>query len=329
MVKRIAAILGLGFVATTVRSYLKVRDALSEVAPELRSPVLPLVAVAFTQRKLWFSRRLMSIPTKPCAGVTMAKRRVGDPSVPVLVFTPDHRATPAPAVLWLHGGGYVVGTPEFEAAGSARLARDLGAVVVSPDYRLAPEHPFPAGLDDCMAVLSWMRENADESGIDAARIAVMGASAGGGMAAAVAQRSHDEGTTLRAQILVYPMLDDRSSLVADHAGRGRFAWTPESNVYGWTAYLGRPPRMSDAPEYASPGRRSDLSGLSPAWVGVGELDVFHDEDVAYAEQLKSCGVPCELVTVPGMYHGADFVRPNAQSMKDFHSGMLGFLKRYL
>lgn len=149
------------------------------------------------------------------------------------------------------------------------------------------------------------------------------------MAAAVAQRSHDEGTTLRAQILVYPMLDDRSSLVADHAGRGRFAWTPESNVYGWTAYLGHPPRMSDAPEYASPGRRSDLSGLSPAWVGVGELDVFHDEDVAYAEQLKSCGVPCELVTVPGMYHGADFVRPNAQSMKDFHSGMLGFLKRYL
>ncbi len=315
--------------AALVRRYLDVRDAVAAVAPDLRSPVLPLVAVPFTQRKLWFGRRLMSIPTKPCLGVTMAKRHVGDPSVPILVFTTDHRVTSAPAVLWLHGGGYVVGTPEFEAAGSARLARDLAAVVVSPDYRLAPEHPFPAGLDDCMAVLNWMRESADELGIDGARIAVMGASAGGGMAAAVAQRSHDEGIALRAQILVYPMLDDRSSLVEDHAGRGRFAWTPESNVYGWTAYLGRPPRMSDAPEYASPGRRSDLSGLPPAWIGVGELDVFHDEDVAYAEQLKSCGVPCELVTVPGMYHGADFLRPNAQSMKDFRAAMVDFLKRYL
>ena len=123
----------------------------------------------------------------------------------MLVFTPDRRSTPAPGVLWLHGGGYIVGTPAFEAAGSAgRLARDLGVVVVSPAYRLAPENPFPAGLDDCMATLRWMREHADELGIDADRIAVIGASAGGGMAAAVAQRSHDEGIALRAQMLVYP-----------------------------------------------------------------------------------------------------------------------------
>ena len=100
-------------------------------------------------------------------------------------------------------------------------------------------------------------------------------------------------------------------------------------VYGWTAYLGRAPRIADAPEYASAARRSDLSGLAPAWIGVGELDVFHDEDVAYAERLKSCGVPCELVTVPGMYHGADAVKPNAQSMKDFRAGMLDHLRAHL
>ena len=106
-------------------------------------------------------------------------------------------------------------------------------------------------------------------------------------AAAVAQRSHDEGIPLRAQVLVYPMLDDRTALREDHAGRGRFLWTPSSNRFGWTAYLGREPRMSDAPEYAAPARRADLTGLPPAWVGVGELDLFYDEDVDYAERLKS------------------------------------------
>lgn len=322
----VAALTTAGLVA---RSHLKVRDAWADVAPELRSPLLPFVATSFTGRKLRFGRMLLGIPTRPGPGVGMTKHHVGDPRVPVLVFTPDQRSAPAPGVLWLHGGGYVVGTPAFEAAGSGRLARDLGAVVVSPDYRLAPENPFPAGLDDCMAVLRWMREYADELGIDADRIAVIGASAGGGMAAAVAQRSHDEGISLRAQILVYPMLDDRSALIQEHAGRGRFAWTPESNLYGWTAYLGRVPRMADAPEYASPARRSDLAGLAPAWVGVGELDVFHDEDVAYAERLKSCGVPCELVTVPGMYHGADGVKPNAQAMKDFRASMKDYLAKQL
>jgi acetyl esterase/lipase len=316
-------------VALVTRSHIKVRDAWADVAPELRSPVLPFVATGFSQRKLRFSRLLLGIPTRPGPGVTLTKRRVADPPVPVLIFTPDQRSAPAPGVLWLHGGGYVVGTPEFESMGSGRLARDLGVVVVSPGYRLTPEDPFPAGLDDCMAALRWMREHAGELGIDPDRIAVIGASAGGGMAAAVAQRSHDEGIALRAQILVYPMLDDRSALVEDHAGRGRFAWTPDSNLYGWTAYLGHTPRMADAPEYASPARRSDLSGLAPAWVGVGELDVFHDEDVAYTEQLTSCGVPCELVTVPGMYHGADWVRPNAQSMKDFRAAMMDYLAKHL
>ncbi len=169
--------------------------------------------------------------------------------------------------------------------------------MVSPDYRLAPENPFPAALDDCMATLKWMGKHADELGIDPDRIAVYGVSAGGGLAAAVAQRAFDEGIPLRAQALVYPMIDDRTALRDDLAGRGELTWSPKSNRFAWTAYLGREPRMSDAPEYAAPARRTDVAGLPPAWIGVGDLDLFYDEDVAYAEKLTAAGVPCELVTV--------------------------------
>jgi acetyl esterase/lipase len=247
----------------------------------------------------------------------------------VRVTTPSDGRSPRPAVLWIHGGGYIVGSPQLEAFGTGRLARDLGVVAVSPDYRLAPEYPFPAALDDCMATLRWMYANAHQVGIDADRIAVIGASAGGGLAAAVAQRSHDEGIPLRAQVLLYPMLDDRTALREDHAGRGRFLWTPSSNLFGWTAYLGREPRLTDAPEYAAPARRADLAGLAPAWVGVGDLDLFHDEDIAYAEKLRACGVACELVIVPGMYHGADGLAPKAKSMRDFRRGMTYHLRTYL
>ena len=315
--------------ALVVRSHLRVRDAVSRVAPELRSPLLPYVAVPLTRKKLRAFRLMFKVRTRPGSDVTVAERHVGEPSVRVLVFTPTHRTTPSPAVLWIHGGGYVTGTPEFEAAGTGRLVSELGVVAVSPDYRLAPEHPFPAGLDDCMEALRWMLSNADDLGIDSTRVAVVGASAGGGLAAAVAQRCHDEGISLRAQVLVYPMLDDRCTLRSDHRGQGRFAWTPESNTFGWTAYLGRAPRMSDAPEYAAPARRLDLSGLAPAWVGVGELDVFHDEDVDYAERLKASGVPCELVTVPGMYHGADMIKPKAPSIREFRAGLLAHLRTHL
>jgi acetyl esterase/lipase len=302
---------------------------MADVAPDLRSPLLPWVP---DMRRAWLLplfRRVSRISGRSGPGVTVTERRVGDAAVRVLITTPTQGQPPRPGVLWIHGGGYIVGSPQMEAVGTGRLARDLGVVTVSPDYRLAPEHPFPAALDDCMAALRWMRANADELGIDPDRIAVVGASAGGGLAAAVAQRSHDEGIRLRAQVLVYPMLDDRTTLRADHAGRGRFAWTPASNLFGWTSYLGREPRMSDAPEYAAPARRVDLTGLPPAWVGVGDLDVFYQEDVDYAERLQASGVVCTLVTVAGMYHGADAVAPKSLSLKGFHGGAHDHLRTYL
>jgi acetyl esterase/lipase len=328
-VKKLAAVTILGMAAIAARRYLTTRDAMAAVATDLRSPILPFTSFSFNERALPVIRLVFSLRTRSGPGVTVTERFVGEPPVRVLVTTPVEREAAGPALLWIHGGGMVVGTPQVETLAYGRFARDLGAVVVSPDYRLAPEHPFPAGLDDCMATLRWMRDHADELGIDPDRIAVVGASAGGGLSAAVAQRSYDEGITLRAQVLVYPMLDDRSVLREDHAGRGRFGWTPASNRFGWTSYLGREPRMSDAPEYAAPARRTNLTGLPPAWVGVGDLDLFYDENVDYAEKLKASGVPCELVTVPGMYHGADGIAPKARSMQDFRRGMTEYLRTYL
>src|SRR6478752_3799916 len=217
------------------------QDAMAAVSPDLRSPLLPYIPNTDSRRTLPLFRFNSRIPTLAGRGVTVTKRVIGDPAVPVRIFTPDAGSAPRPAVLYIHGGGMIVGSPQLEAFGTARVARNLGVVAVSPDYRLAPEHPFPAPLDDCMATLRWMRDRADELGIDADRIAVMGGSAGGGLSAAVAQRSTDEGIRLRAQVLVYPMMDDRTALRDDHGGRGQFMWTPASSRWAWTAYLGREP----------------------------------------------------------------------------------------
>jgi acetyl esterase/lipase len=221
------------------------------------------------------------------------------------------------------------GSAQLEIDPAARVAQATGAVVVSPNYRLAPENPFPAGLDDCMATLRWMVEHADELGIETGRMAVCGTSAGGGLAAALAQRAVDDGIPLRAQALVSPMLDDRTALRYDFDGKGELTWSPRSNRWAWTAYLGREPRLSDAPDYAAASRRRDVTGLPPAWIGVGDLETFYDECVAYAETLNSGGVPCELVTVRGMYHTAEGIARKASSMRHFQASMLDFLRRHL
>ncbi|MCV7299040.1 alpha/beta hydrolase [Mycobacterium barrassiae] len=315
--------------APTVRRYLANRGALAEVAAELRSPLLLVLSPASGRRLLPITRLSARLRTPSGGGVSVVEHRSGDAALRIVVTTPSQGRRPRPAVLWIHSGGFVVGSPQFESFLTGQIAREVGAVVASPDYRLAPEHPFPAAFDDCMSTLMWMHANADALGIDSQRIAVGGASAGGGLAAAVAQRCHDVGIPLAGQVLVYPMLDDRTALRDDYGGRGHFLWTPASDRFGWTSYLGREPGASDVPEYAAPARRSDLSGLAPAWVGVGDLDLLYDESVTYAERLRESGVECELVTVPGMYHFADGIARKAPSMRRFRASMHEHLRTHL
>jgi acetyl esterase/lipase len=320
-----AAVLG----GLAVRRYAAYRRSVSAVAPELRTAALIPMSIPFNALTLPFIRLAYRYRSDPGPGIEVTEHQVGEHRTHVLVLEPVGHAAPRPAVLTLHGGGMCFGTAELEAEPAARIANAIGAVMVMPNYRLAPEHPFPAALDDCMATLHWMRGHADELGIDPHRIAVFGPSAGGGLAAAVTQRALDEGIRLRAQALVYPMLDDRTTLRTDHAGRGQLVWSPASNRFAWTAYLGRVPRMSDAPAYAAPARRPDLTGLPPAWIGVGDLDLFYEESIDYAERLEEAGVPCELYTVAGMYHTADGINRKAPSMTQFHASMVDHLRAYL
>ena len=328
--RKVTALGVLGAVALLASRYLSMRRAIAAVPRQLRSPFM-LLPFPSSGRSLSLVRQPFRLTTPSGAGVEVTKRRVDDGvrAVPVRVTTPVGGGVKQPALLWIHGGGTVLGSPQVESSTIGELARELNVVVVSPAYRLAPEHPFPAPLDDCMAALWWMHNNADELGIDPERIAVGGASAGGGLAAAVAQRSHDEGIVLRAQVIIYGMLDDRTVLAENHAGRGQFVVTPAGLRFAWSSYLGREPRTSQAPTYAAPSRRTDLAGLPPAWVGVGDLDVLCPENVDYAERLSACGVKCELVVVPGMYHGTDAMAREAGEMREFRRSMVNHLRTHL
>ncbi|EAP99014.1 putative arylesterase/monoxygenase [Janibacter sp. HTCC2649] len=261
-------------------------------------------------------RHLTDVPTPVVDGVEVREVMAG--SVRVLVYEPVGRQRPSGAVVWMHGGGLMLGRAENAHERCSTLARDLGVLAVSVDYRVAPEAAFPAAIDDCMTVLRWVHEQAAELGVDPDRIAVGGDSAGGGLAACLAQRAFDAGLPVALQVLFYPMLDDRTGLGRDRRGiRGPLTWTPTSNRSGWSAYLGHAAGEDEQRAYAVAARRADLSGLAPAWIGVGEFDLFHDEDVEYARRLREGGVECELVTVPGMYHGADSVQPSPPSMVAF------------
>ncbi len=336
MKKRVVAGLAIGAVAgaalavVTTTQAPRWRRAIRLVPPELRSPVLFVPFSLTNERSLRFIRAL-PVPDRVASGIVhdVAQAVVeGRDPVEVHLYQPPDRTRPSGALLWIHGGGYVMGTPAIGHQFCCQVADELGVLVVSVDYRLAPEHPFPTPLEDCYTGLRWLGDHAEDLGVDRSRIAIGGDSAGGGLAAGLAQLAHDRNEVpVCFQLLVYPMLDDRSALRADHAGTGDFVWSPASNRFGWTSYLGRSP-TADAPAYAAAARREDLSGLPRAWIGVGNLDLFHAEDVAYAEKLRDAGIEAELVVVPGMYHGADAIPPAAGGplMADFNRSKLDALR---
>jgi acetyl esterase/lipase len=241
--------------------------------------------------------------------------------VGVRLFRPTRVTGRAPALLWIHGGGYVIGKAAQDDELCRRYARELGATVASVDYRLAPEHPYPAPLEDCYSALQWLVRLPS---VDPSQVAIGGASAGGGLAAALALLVRDRGEIpLAVQLLVYPMLDDRT--VGRHLDNpGLRLWNSSSNKYGWSAYLG-----GADPEVAVPARREDLSGLPPAWLGVGTLDLFHDEDLAYAERLRAAGVRCDVEIVEGAFHGFDGILPKAEVSRSFFKSQCALLQEIL
>ena len=223
----------------------------------------------------------------------------------LLVYLPS-AAVRTGGLLSVHGGSFVMCTPEMHAAQSRYLAQRAGCVVVAVEYRLAPESPYPAGLMDCYAALRWMHTEGHSLGISPDRLAVFGDSSGGGLAAGLALLVRDRGElSLAAQFLLYPMLDDRTGSTAETQPMpytGEFIWTRQSNQFCWQAFLGKDKSDNDVPIYAAPGRAEVLAGLPPTFLGVGALDLFLSEDLQFAQRLLRDGIPTELHVYPGAFH---------------------------
>ncbi len=243
----------------------------------------------------------------------------GDPDVPVRVYRPHSAgagAATVPGIVFIHGGGFMIGSVETEHLGAVLVAADAGAVVVSVDYRLAPEHPYPAALHDCYAALTWLHGEAGALGVDPGRVAVVGASAGGGLSAAVALLARDlGGPPLCFQLLQIPELDDRLETPSMQRFVDSPLWNRPLAVQSWTAYLGDLWGAPDVPALAAPSRATDLSGLPPAYISTAENDPLRDEGIAYALGLLHAGVSVELHQFPGTFHGSALVTTAAVSRR--------------
>jgi acetyl esterase/lipase len=229
------------------------------------------------------------------------------PDVRVVVTAPKNKTGSCGGYLHIHGGGYVLGSAALGSPRNMITAAEVGCVVVSVNYRLAPETVFPGAVEDCYAGLKWLWTHADALGVDRNRIAIGGESAGGGLAAGLGLLIRDRGEFKPVhQQLVYPMLDDRSC-TDTHGYTGEFIWTRQSNHFGWSSILGHEPGGPDVSPYAAAARANDLSGLPPTFISTGALDLFCDENIEYARRLNRAGVPVELHVYPGAVHGFDML----------------------
>jgi acetyl esterase/lipase len=247
---------------------------------------------------------------------TLEERQVpgpaGAPEITLLIVRPAAADTATPVIYHTHGGGMVVGGRRDGVPGMLDLAEPSGAAVVSVEYRLAPEHPHPAPVEDCYAGLKWTAEHAEELGLDADRIVIAGASAGGGLAAATALLARDEGgPALFGQMLICPMLDDRNDTASARQSYDKGTWSGLGNHVGWTALLGDRKGSADLSPVASASRATDLSGLPPALLDVGSAEVFRSETVEYAERIWQAGGVAELHVWPGGFHGYDMFVPQS------------------
>jgi acetyl esterase/lipase len=249
---------------------------------------------------------LAAMPVPDLSDAVVRSDHVVDDStgVAVRVHRPVGDDSLLPCVYWMHGGGLVLGSNVGDDLRFDRWCQTQRCVGVSVEYRLAPEAPYPDPLEDCYAGLAWVHAHAEELGVDAARIGIGGASAGGGLAAGLALLARDRGELPVAfQLLIYPMIDDRQITASSQWFDP--VWSPRANHFGWSAYLGDAKGGETVPAYAAPARATDLSGLPPTLITVGAIDGFADEDIEYALRLRHAGVPVELHVYPGCPHGFD------------------------
>lgn len=282
-------------------------SGLDGVDPELRRLARILPGGYSLHRGLTVPRAVMRLAVRAGRRADVASTPV-NADVTVRVHRPVQQQNPGPALLWIHGGGTVMGGAGQEDGFCRKLVDFTGVSVVAVDHRLAPEHPYPTPLEDCYAALLWV---ARQPWVDPARVAIGGASAGGGFAAALALLARDRGEVSPAlQMLVYPMLDDRTG--AGPAQPPRVMWSAGDNQVAWRWYLDGADPMT-----AVPARRTDLTGAAPAWIGVGTLDLFHDESLDYGRRLREAGVPVDIQVVPGAFHAFDLLAPNASVSQRF------------
>jgi acetyl esterase/lipase len=276
---------------------------------------------------------IAAFPPPDTTGVQIEDRQIpghdDDPAVPIRIYRPQTPSAPA-AVYSVHGGGFIAGDLETEHAFNIDIARELGVVVVSVDYRLAPETPFPGGLEDVYAGLVWTAAHAVELGIDPRRIAIQGTSAGGGLGAALALLARDRGGPhIAFQFLSVPELDDRLSTQSMTEFTDTPLWSRPRAVVSWDCYLGSGRAgAADVPVYAAPARATDLAGLPPAYVSVMQFDPLRDEGVAYALAMLAAGVSVELHLFPGTFHGSMMIQHAVISKRE-HAEKLAVLRQAL
>ena len=299
------------------------------IDPELLPGLETFPALDLDRENIAKMRGLLAARPQPAASVHVLSDKKSidteDGTVDVYIYRKTEQPN-QPAVLWIHGGGYILGNAIDERA--KIIADHCNCTVFSVDYRLAPEHPFPAGPNDCYATLAWIMNDANALGIDKNRVAIGGASAGSGMAAGVALMNRDrDNFPLQLQLLLYPMIDNLHA-----TGSGKLenhpVWKQSTSFNAWEMYLDGVPGKQASP-YAAATRAADLSGLPPAYICVGSEDLFRDENMDYAQRLITAGVPCEFSIFPGLYHGADSFIPTAKVSRRLNHAFLHALDHAL
>jgi acetyl esterase/lipase len=309
------------------------------IDPESRQPLDQLLAVMpggfnsipdIVARRDASAQLLAAMEVPPNPNVTHEDRAVpgpeGAPDISVRIYRPVNASGTLPGVYFIHGGGMILGNVEGESAVAEQVCEQVGAVVVSVEYRLAPEDPHPAQAEDCYAGLVWTARNAAELGFDPGRLAVYGGSAGGGLTIAVVLLARDRGfPAIRFQMPIYPMIDHTNETSSSREITDIGVWDRAANIEAWDWYLGG----GKPDQYAAPVLAEDLSGLPPAFIDVGTMDLFRDEDIMFAMRLMQAGVPTELHINPGAYHASEVLAPQAELSRRIWERRFDALRRAL